>query len=98
MLFDEKPPDAFDFDGKTSANKLGTITTSREDIRNLLKELDPYKSSSPTCIHPRLLKEAHEELSEPLLAIFSTSLTQGKVPQQWKKGFVTPIHKGDDSL
>ena len=96
LLFNEQPPEAFEFNGKISPNKLGSITTSREDICKLLKELDPFKSSSPTCIHPRLLKEAHEELSGPLVAIFNTSLIQGKVPQQWKKGFVTPIYKGDD--
>ena len=67
-----------------------------EDVYKLLKELDPNKSNLSSCIHPSVLKEAAEELAHPIFKIFQISLRQGKVPDCWKTGVVTPIHKGND--
>ena len=44
-------------------------------------------------VHPKVLSRCHETLSHPLQLIFSQSLLEGKLPQQWKDANVTPLHK-----
>ncbi|TRZ07852.1 hypothetical protein HGM15179_019254 [Zosterops borbonicus] len=41
--------------------------------RDLLLQLDPYKSMGPKGIHPRILKELADIITRPLLIIFEQS-------------------------
>ena len=40
--------------------------------------------------------EASEELAYPIALIYKASIHQGKLPDCWKIGYVTPIHKSGD--
>ena len=51
------------------------------------------KSAGPDGIHPRILKELCEELSQPLAILFNKTLTEGKIPEDWKTANITAIHK-----
>ena len=96
-LYEEDIPDPLDFTGKEPDSLLDSFTMiSKEELKDILKDIDASKSSSDLCIHPRILKEAPDELTEPLYQIFKTSFEQSKVPTIWKTGFITPIHKGGD--
>ena len=75
---------------------LGDIDISASDIYDLLNDLDTTKSSASNCIHPRLLKEAANQLTKPILMIFRLSVSTGTVPSKWKNVIVSPIHKADD--
>ena len=75
---------------------LPDIDINIAGVTNLLKEVDPYKATGPDCIPAKLLKEMAEELSPSLTLIFTASLQQGKIPQDWKKVLVTPIFKKGD--
>ena len=44
-------------------------------------------------VHPRILKELSEELSTPLSIIFTESLIEGQLSQNWKDGIVPLSHK-----
>ena len=44
----------------------------------------------------QVLKEMAEELSPSLALIFSASLQQGKIPQDWRKALITPLFKKGD--
>ena len=44
-------------------------------------------------IHPRLLKECTYELAYLLYILYRRSLDEGNIPQDWKDGHMTPIHK-----
>ena len=58
-----------------------------------LKNLNGNKSAGPDNIHPRLLKEIFKEMAEPL-SVYSTGHWGRKsLPEDWKQGNVTPIHK-----
>ena len=56
-----------------------------------LNNLDTSKAYGPDGIPPRLLKEYSKEISSSLCSLFKT----GRVPREWKKANVIPIHKKD---
>ena len=55
----------------------------------------PYmmKSPGPDGCHPRVLKEIAEAPTPPLLILLRKSLDEGSLPDDWKKGNITAIHK-----
>ena len=55
--------------------------------------LDEFKSLGMDGVHPRVLKELAEVGAELLSIIFEESWLSGKVPDDWRKGYVTPLYK-----
>ena len=64
------------------------------DIEKLLLKLNCNKSPGPDNIHPHILKECATVLSLPLWILFSSSLSEGQLPDSWKKAKVTHFKKG----
>ena len=98
-IFNDDISDPFEFKDKAITqveDMLPDIDITMEDVYTLLRQVDPNKSSAAFCIHPRILKELSEELTLPIYLIFLCSLKQGKVPDKWKVGTITPLHKGDN--
>ena len=73
--------------------QLTEIRIMQEVVLKILKSLKTDKSPGPDGIHARLLKECAVELTEPLCTMIRQSLNEGKLPQSWKDGHVTPIFK-----
>ena len=44
-------------------------------------------------IPPRLLKDASAMVTKPITAIINASLSQSKVPDDWKAAYVIPLFK-----
>ena len=44
-------------------------------------------------MHPKFLNETSKSISTPLGHIFNISMQTGKLPDNWKKANVTPLHK-----
>lgn len=75
------------------------ITSTPDRVRKLLLALKPDKSPGIDGLHPKLLRELSDELAVPMNIIFNKSLTQKKVPDEWKKAQISAIFKkGDKSL
>ena len=55
--------------------------------------LDEYKSLGLDGVHPRVLKELAEVVAKPLPIIFQKLWLSGEVPDDWRKGHITPIFK-----
>ena len=72
---------------------LDDITLTEEIIKNKLIKLNPNKSPGPDVWHPRVLKEVAEALTPPLLILIRKSLDEGSLPDDWKHGNITAIHK-----
>ena len=69
------------------------INITKEKIEKVLQRLKINKSPGPDGIHPRIVKEMKEELLEPLHMIFTSSLEEGIVPEDWKMAHITAIYK-----
>ncbi|KAF2343332.1 Reverse transcriptase domain, partial [Trinorchestia longiramus] len=70
-----------------------------EEVEEQHSILNPYKSTGPDGLGPRILKETAEVISEPLTNIFNRSLETGIVPDDWKRANVTPISmKGNKQI
>jgi hypothetical protein len=62
-------------------------------VKKKLQLLKPNKSPGPDCHHPYILKQVADSIAKPLSIIYNKSLTEGKLPTDWKKANVTPIFK-----
>ena len=61
-----------------------------------MKRMKPNKAEGPDEIFARFLTECSKQLSVPLALIFTKSLVSSKVPCDWKRANVVPIHKAGD--
>ena len=59
---------------------LTDVNFDSEEVLKKLKNLNPSKSPGPDGLHPRVLREAADILTEPLTVIFNKSVAEGKVP------------------
>lgn len=73
-----------------------THPISTEEVLLLLKNLDVTKSPGPDNLHPLILKNLADIIAEPLTAIFNKSLSEGKLPTDWKQAIISPRFKGGD--
>ena len=79
-----------DLPGISVKQSLSDISFTEVDVLKLLRGLKPDKSPGPDMIHPQLLKECAEELAFPLFVLYRLSLDEGELPQDWKKGHISP--------
>ena len=61
-----------------------------------LSKLNPNKACGPDDIHPHMIKELRNEIALPLKILFDKTMTEGKIPQDWKQAIVKPIFKKGD--
>ena len=76
-----------------TAERLTNVVFTRNKIREKIKGLKANSAPGPDGISVKLLQTAREELLEPLLKLFESSLSSGIVPSTWKHAVVTPIFK-----
>jgi len=69
------------------------IQITEEMVRKLLLDLDTSKATGPDGMHPYMLKSLAEELKTPLFKIFKYSIEKGKLPDAWKLGSISALHK-----
>ena len=73
--------------------EISSIEISECEVEHYLNDLDTSKAYGPDGIPPRLLKECSKEISSSLCSLFNKSIETGRVPREWKKANVIPIHK-----
>ena len=72
---------------------IETVSIDEELVKKRLLDLKIDKSPGPDEIYPRILKETAKELAYPVSEVFKTSLVNGVLPEIWKIGNITAIHK-----
>ena len=65
------------------------ICITEELVLKALKHLKEDKSPGPDGIHPMVLREAAAEVVRPLTMIFRQSVSQGVLPDDWKKANIS---------
>ncbi len=79
---------------KLMRNILSTVPVSYEEILKMMEELDVSKATGPDGASNWILKESREQLADKIHSLVVTSLSQGRVPKDWKRENITPIYKG----
>ena len=74
-------------------DRLETVTTSEEEVRELLIKVDVKKAVGPDRLSPRLLRQCAAELARPLSSLFNFCFQTSTWPQAWKTSNVVPVHK-----
>ena len=60
---------------------LNHLEINKVKIKKIIKNLKRHKSPGPDGIHPRIMKEAMEQLLVPLEILYQYSFTHKKLPQ-----------------
>lgn len=84
-----------DIPDKNLDSHLSNIDITEEMVHKKLSSLNPNKSAGPDGIQAVIIKELSKELTKPVKILFQKSINTGKLPKEWKKAHVTPIHKKD---
>ena len=81
--------------GRTTCNEtsLDNICLSCDEVAKALANLDPQKARGPDNIPTLVLKKCAVELAQSLCILYNKSLILGRLPDEWKKSNVVPVHK-----
>lgn len=82
--------------GQSTYPVVNNIKVTEKGVLKLLQSLNPNKASGPDNISARFLNAMATSVSPILTIIFQSSLDQGKVPDDWKTAYVTPLFKKGD--
>ena len=69
-----------------------------ENMRSLIREMDPKKGAGFDNIPPKILKIASDELAEPMAALLNDSIRNSEFPGDLKMSELSPLFKNKDSL
>ena len=72
---------------------ISNIVATENEVHDLLKCIDPSKSTGPDGVSPRLLKEAGVAIVPSLTKLMNLSLSSATVPDSWKLAHVIPLFK-----
>ncbi len=75
---------------------ITSITISEADVYKALSSLDPNKTMGIDNLAPLLLKKCSLALTTPLHHLFTTFISSGLLPSQWRTHLITPIFKSGD--
>ena len=69
------------------------IEVNEDIVKKKLSKIKTNKSPGMDGMHPRVLRELHEELAKPISMLINQTLQTGSLPQDWRDDLVTPIYK-----
>ena len=68
---------------QASEDLMMSLTIS-QDVKSLFSNIDGNSAMGPDGIHPLVLKNCADVISYPMHSIFSRSLSEGIIPDDWK--------------
>ena len=80
--------------GERVDEDIQQISTDREEVIKLCKEINMYKSSGIDELSSRICKDAFLAIPDQLTYLFNCSLSTAIFPDVWKKAKVVPLFKG----
>lgn len=82
QLYGDQVSEPLDLYLKDCMEDLSDIHIDKELARKKLSALNEFKAQGPVNIHPKVLKELADELSEPLAVLYEQSVQTATVPQR----------------
>ena len=76
--------------------EIDDIVFTSNGITKLLKNLNIKKASGPDEVSARILNKCANEISDALVLLFSASIHQGTMPDEWRHATIAPIYKGNN--
>ena len=80
---------------KHNSNSMFMSPTNASEIWQIIKSLQPKKSTSHDNLSPLVLKLFDEQIAMPLSILISISMSEGIVPDQLKIAKIIPVHKSN---
>ena len=80
------------------SEQLTDVTFPVDAISKKVHKLKTGSAFGPDRIGPRVLQETSDILCGPLSVVFMLSLEEGVVPDNWKRGNITPIFKSGSKM
>ena len=74
-------------------NGLREVKIRKQELMKLMENLDINKAPGPDGVSNWILRECRDQLGDKIHSLVSLSLTQGKVPKDWKRANIVPIYK-----
>ena len=78
---------------KRTNNLLSTISFTKDDIANIIKNLNPNKAHGFDMISIRMLKICGDSILKPLELILKSCIDSDKFSIEWKKANVVAVQK-----
>ena len=82
--------------GERVENSIEDILTDVDEVIDLCKNIEVFKSSGFDDISSRICKDAFMVIPNQMAYLFNVSLETGIFPQAWKAAKVVPLFKGGD--
>ena len=97
-VFTIERPDLPELISSDVAEKLTDVNFPVDSISGKIHKLKSTAAFGPDRIGPRILQETSDILCGPLSVVFRRSLEEGVVPEDWKRGNITPIFKSGSKM
>ena len=78
---------------KRNSNSIFMTPTDASEIREIIKSLQPKKSTSHDNLSPLVIKLFGEQIAMPLSILTNMSMSEGIVPDKLKIAKIIPVHK-----
>ena len=69
------------------------LEITKEQVVRIFKKVNPIKACGPDGLKGQVLKSCAEQLAEPFVEIFSTSINNHDIPSAWKSSIIIPVPK-----
>ena len=74
-------------------NPMNSIIVQCSGVLKQLRNINPHEVTGPDQIPAKFLFEFAEEVAPALTLIYNKSIIESKIPEDWRKAYVTPIYK-----
>ena len=91
-VYTSEPDSEAPFMSRTTAT-IDNILVTAEMVEEEISKTKIDKSCGPDEIHPKMLKELVSSIALPISILLNRTIQEGKIPQDWKTGFVSAIYK-----
>jgi hypothetical protein len=94
---DDNSSPEFDCEALPNGASIDSVTLSTGNIMRVISRLKLNFSGRPDGFPPLLAKNLSAAL-EPLSLIFTSFMSVGKIPDDWRRAVVTPVYKSSCAL